>query len=171
MKGEERRIQIINRLKETGQPVSGGELAQLLHVSRQVIVQDIALLRAQKNDIIATARGYMLYYTDTSKVRRVFALSHTADQIKGELETIIELGGTVLDVIVEHPIYGQITANLMIETTQDIQNFLAQMDHQKSVPLMQLTKGVHLHTIEGKTERLLDLIAEALRKKGYLLTE
>ena len=51
MDGNKRRQAIIDILKNSLQPVSGTYLAKTLQVSRQVIVQDIALLRAGDYDI------------------------------------------------------------------------------------------------------------------------
>ena len=59
MNGEERRNQIVDILKHSSSPVPGTQLAQILDVSRQVIVQDIALIRAKNIDVFSTNRGYV----------------------------------------------------------------------------------------------------------------
>ena len=60
MTGSKRREELINTIKSSTSPISGKTLAQLYDVSRQVIVQDIALLRTAGYDIISTNRGYIL---------------------------------------------------------------------------------------------------------------
>ena len=69
MSGEERRNKLLHYLSDNDRPVSGTELAQKFGVSRQVIVQDIALLRSGHAEIIATNRGYLLY--DTAAQERI----------------------------------------------------------------------------------------------------
>ena len=59
MDAKTRRKEILNIIKYNMEPVSGSALAKKLNVSRQVIVQDIALLRAENNDIISTHKGYI----------------------------------------------------------------------------------------------------------------
>ena len=149
MTGEERRARIIEVLKSSEEPVSGAELAKRLGVSRQIIVQDIALLRAVNRNIISTTRGYLLYYQEIQKVNRCFLVRHTDDEIEDELCTIVDNGGKVMDVIVMHDIYGEITAGLIIKNRQDVYDFVEILKSQKTVPLKALTGGVHLHTVEA----------------------
>lgn len=171
MEGQERRERIIEILKAAKEPISGTELARKLGVSRQVIVQDIALLRAVNKNILSTTKGYMLYYQEKQKVNRCFLVKHTTEQIEEELCTIVDNGGKVLDVIVSHEIYGEISANLIIANRQDVYDFVERVKTKKSVPLKELTDGVHLHTIEADSEETLDKIERALKVKGYLLNE
>ncbi|NLP47069.1 MAG: transcription repressor NadR [Epulopiscium sp.] len=168
MTGQERRKKILEILKNTEKPISGSQLAKKMDVSRQVIVQDVALLRAERNEIIATPRGYLLSPYQSQKVRRVFMVCHDREGIQKELEIIIDYGGKVLDTIVEHPIYGELTPSLMVETRKDIQDFMHQLERHKTVPLLRLTHGVHFHTVEAKDEETLDLIEKELREKNYL---
>lgn len=169
MTGEERRKKIINILKESDDPVSGTELAKLLGVSRQIIVQDIALLRAVNRNILSTTKGYVLYYQEEQKVNRCFLVKHTDDQIQDELCTIVDNGGKVLDVIVMHEIYGEISTGLIIKTRQDVYDFVEKLKNRKTVPLKGLTDGVHLHTVEADSEVILDRIETQLKEKGYLI--
>ncbi|HML38385.1 MAG TPA: transcription repressor NadR [Bacillota bacterium] len=171
MTGEERRARIIEVLKSSGDPVSGAELAKRLGVSRQVIVQDIALLRAVNRNIISTTRGYLLYYQEIQKVNRCFLVRHTDDEIEDELCTIVDNGGKVMDVIVMHDIYGEITAGLIIKNRQDVYDFVEKLKSQKTVPLKELTGGVHLHTVEADSEAILDSIEKKLREKKYLIED
>ena len=170
MNGEERRNQIVDILKHSSSPVPGTQLAQILDVSRQVIVQDIALLRAVDKSILSTNKGYILFAEKDSKVRRTFCVSHTDDQIEDELNCIVDNNGKVSDVIVEHYIYGQITVDLIINSRKDVKDFLARLNspdnHDR--PLNGLTNGVHYHTVAANSEEDLDIIEEELKKRGYL---
>ena len=169
MEGHERREKLIEILKNSKEPVSGSELSKCLGVSRQVIVQDIALLRAVNKNILSTTKGYILYYQEKQKVNRCFLMKHTTDQIEDELCTIVDNGGKVLDVIVSHDIYGEISTNLIITTRQDVYDFVNKVKTKKVQPLKELTDGVHLHTVEADSEEILDRIEIALKVKKYLL--
>lgn len=168
MEGSKRREQLVKLLKEQTEPISGGELSRLLGVSRQVIVQDIALLRASEVTIISTTKGYLVYQNDLPRIKRVFKVKHSTDQIEDELCTIVDNGGKILDVLVAHQIYGEITTALIIRNRQDVYDFVKKVKEQKIVPLKELTDGIHQHTIEADSEATLDRIDKALREKGYL---
>ncbi len=169
MGGKERRAKILELLSTSVDAISGTELAKILGVSRQVVVQDIALLRATDKNIISTTKGYMLYVAETSKAKRCFLVKHTTAQIGDELCTIVDNGGKVLDVIVMHDIYGQIQADLNIKTRQDVYDFVEKVTERKTVPLKELTDGIHLHTVEADSEVILDRIEQELNKKKYLV--
>ena len=170
MEGEKRRQKLVSILTLADTPVSGADLAKKLGVSRQVIVQDIALLRAVNKNILSTNKGYVLYVPqkENSKVKRSFAVNHTKPQIKDELYTIVDCGGKVLDVVVEHDIYGQIMVDLILCNRLDVDEFVERIEHSKSRPLKVLTEGEHWHTVEADSEKILDKIGEKLREKGYL---
>lgn len=169
--GGHRRTQILQILKDHGSPLSGAALAKLLGVSRQVIVQDIALIRAENHNILSTNKGYVYRSEDgeTANPKRVFYVKHTTDQVLDEFLTILELGGTILDVAVEHEIYGQIRADLLIENPGDAHDFNKRLASCKDNPLKVLTDDCHYHTVAAPSERLLDLIQQELMLKGYLL--
>lgn len=171
MEGKERREKILEILSKESEPILGKELAKRLEVSRQIIVQDIALLRVANKNILSTIRGYLLYYEEKKKVNRCYMVKHTTEQIKDELCCIIDNGGSVLDVIVEHEIYGQISVDLIIKTRQEINDFVERVRTKDMVPLKKLTKGVHFHTIEAESEEILDKIEKILKEKKYLLNE
>jgi len=171
MEAAERREQILKILRNSHKPQSGSHLAEKLKVSRQVIVQDIAILRAGGAEILATPQGYLLTTALQRKIRRVLAAQHDADRTAEELETIVELGGKVLDVVVEHPLYGEIRGLLMLSDLQEVNEFVARYKESGAELLLTLTKGVHLHTIEAESEEVLERIAEALKKKGFLLSQ
>lgn len=169
MEGQQRREQLMKLLKESKQPISGTEFSKLLGVSRQIIVQDVALLRAVNKNILSTTKGYMLYYQEKQKVNRCFSVKHTTDEIEEELLTIVDLGGKILDVIVSHEIYGTISADLIITTRQDVFDFVEKIKTKKTIPLKELTNNHHLHTVEADSEKILDQIEAALKNKGYLI--
>ena len=167
MEGAKRREHLIKILHEATEPVSGTELAHLLGVSRQVIVQDIALLRATDINIFATTKGYLIYQTEQSRVKRIFRVKHTTEQIEDELCTIVDNGGKILDVQVTHDIYGEIGTALIIRNRQEVYDFVKKVKENKIVPLKELTDGIHQHTIEADTEETLDRIGRVLAEKGY----
>lgn len=168
MEGKKRRELLFNLLSESTTPLSGTLLAQKLNVSRQVIVQDIALLRAVNKNILATAKGYLLYRPEPKHATRCFSVHHTTSQIEDELCAIVDRGGRVLDVIVSHPIYGILSADLFISTRRDVYDFVRKVNIQQSVPLKELTGGQHFHTVEADSEEILDEIETLLNIKGYL---
>ena len=120
MNGEERREKLVELLKNTESPLSGTRLSRLLHVSRQVIVNDIALLRAANVDILSTNKGYLLSAPVSST--RVFKVCHATEDFEREMQTIIDAGGKIQDIIIEHPVYGKISAPLEIYSRNDIVN-------------------------------------------------
>ena len=168
MTGEKRRVQILQMLKEQGDPLSGTALARAFGVSRQVIVGDIALLRAGGADISATPRGYVLHH-DVSGILRKVATRHKSDQTEAELNAIVDQGCTVIDVIVEHPIYGQITGPLELSNRYDVSQFL--LRSAQTQPLSVLTEGIHLHTLSCPDEAAFTRVQNALRALGVLLEE
>lgn len=167
--GEARREQLLQMLRDSTAPISGSALARSLGVSRQVIVQDIALLRAVNKDILATTKGYVLYSQQTEACHRIYWANHSDDAIADELNTIVDNGGKVLDVIIEHEIYGQITANLILENRRDVAEFCDRLKHSNAKPLNIIAGGTHYHTVEARSEVMLDNIERALREKGYLV--
>lgn len=170
MTGEERRMKILQKLQETATPLSGTALAKAFHVSRQIIVQDIALMRAENYGIISTNKGYLLRSekTENTQPKRVFFVKHNTDQVLEEFQSVIELGGKILDVAVEHELYGQIRVDLMIETAADAADFYVKLQGCRDNPLKVLTDDCHYHTVSAPSEKLLDLIEAELRCKGLL---
>ena len=165
--GDLRRNQILELLRNAqGQPLSGSALGQHTGVSRQVVVQDIALLRTQGYPILATARGYLLSLP--SSCVRLFKVFHTNEETEEELLTVVDLGGTVEDVLVNHRAYGKLSAPLKIRNRRDVQSFLEQIRTGKSTPLLNITSGYHFHHISADSEAILDEIRDALREKGFL---
>ena len=171
MEGQERREHILKLLQTSTEAISGSQLAKMFGVSRQVIVQDIALLRAVNKNILSTARGYLLYCRENQKVNRCFPVWHNTSQIKEELYCIVDLGGKMLDVIVSHPIYGTISADLVINNRKDADEFVRKVEEKQTIPLKELTNDFHFHTVEADTIEQLDAIELALKNAGYLVTE
>jgi len=170
MTGEERRMKILSKLQEADTPLSGSALAKVFHVSRQIIVQDIALMRAENYGILSTNKGYLLRSkkTENTQPKRVFFVKHTTNEVLCEFKTIIELGGKILDVAVEHELYGQIRVDLLIETEADAVDFHNKLLACRDNPLKVLTDDCHYHTVAAPSEKLLDLIEQDLRDKGFL---
>lgn len=171
MISSERRNAILDLLKREGICIKGVELAKAFGVSRQVIVQDIALLRASGADIIATPGGYFVAAGKLDpSVRKTIVTKHVgADAMEDELLTIVDNGGKVVDVIVEHPVYGEIRGNLMISTRYDVEQFMRKIREDNAEPLSRLTEGVHLHTLEVPDEETYRRILEKLESKKYLI--
>ena len=170
MTGEMRRNQMLQLLKERSEPISGTVLAKTFHVSRQVIVQDIALMRAEQTPILSTNKGYLLRAeaVPAAQPKRVFFVRHTTAQVMEEFMTVIDLGGRILDVSVEHDLYGPIRADLLIENAQDAADFVERLAACRDNPLKVLTDDRHFHTISAPSEKLLDLIEGELRSRGFL---
>ena len=166
MNGNERRTEILKLLTESQGPVSGVSLARQLSVSRQIIVQDIALLRAAGNDILSMNQGYMIL--SKPKLSRVFKVIHEEQDVEEELNTIVDFGGIVKDVFVYHKAYGVLRAEMNIRSRLDIENFVEKIKSGKSNLLMNVTSGYHYHTVMADSEQLLGIIQDKLREKGFL---
>ncbi|WP_086445146.1 transcription repressor NadR [Candidatus Enterococcus lemimoniae] len=169
MDGIKRREAILLQLETTEKPISASRFAKEFKVSRQIVVGDVALLRAAGYEIIATARGYLLERAeDQQGIIRKIACQHSPAQTEDELLTIISLGGEVIDVIVEHPIYGELTGGLHIKIKKAITEFVENYEKNSTTLLSELTDGVHLHTIRCKDEVAFQQIKAALELKDIL---
>lgn len=166
MTGADRRKKIVSLMRVSDTPLSGSRLGKETNVSRQVVVQDIALLRTEGYPIISTARGY--YISETKQAVRLIKVYHTDEQVEDELTTIVDLGGCVLDVMVNHKVYGKVSAPLNVKNRRDVQKFVEDLKSGKSTPLLNVTSGYHFHKISAEQEEILDEIEDALRKKNYL---
>ena len=166
MTAEERRAAILQQLNEAAQPVSATVLAKSFGVSRQIVVGDVALLRAAGKDIAATPRGYVMGQEQTGLLRQV-ACCHSSRELEAELNIMVDHGCTVVDVSVEHPIYGQLTGALQLRSRYDVQQFVARA--ATTSPLSVLTKGIHLHTLACPDEECFQRVCGALADAGFLL--
>ena len=173
MKADERRNEILKRLNASAEPVSASALAAAFGVSRQIIVGDIALLRAGGENISSTPRGYLT--GDDSRrpqalLRRVACL-HDESLMERELQICIDQGCTVLDVIVGHPIYGQLIGQLSLTSRYDIDQFIRKINEEKAHALSELTDGVHLHTLQCPSQAAYERVLEGLSAAGILYTQ
>ena len=169
MRAEERRREIVARLMASKEAVSGGALSARLGVSRQIIVQDIAVLKAQGFEILSTHQGYVI--KTSPLVEREFKVRHTSAETRDELSRIVALGGTVVDVFVWHKVYGKIGATLNIFSNRDVDRFMEGIRNGQSTELMHITDGYHYHTVRAASEEALNAIEAMLQKKGYLTLE
>ena len=165
---EARRRAVAQILEEAEGPVSAAALARRFSVSRQIIVGDVALLRAGGADILATPRGYLLGGRGGG-VEHTVACVHTPEEMEAELNAIVDAGGEVADVIVEHPVYGQLTGILGVRSRYDVQEFLRRVAADSARPLSALTEGIHLHTIRCRDDKTFQRIQDSLRNAGFLL--
>ena len=166
MKGEERRTKLLDILSSSNSPVSGGTLSKELDVSRQIIVQDISLLRANGATIFSTNKGYLLQ--EEKKYSRVFKVYHSDDQVEEELSTIVDAGGQIRDVFVYHKVYGILKADMGIKSRRDIRSYMEEISSGKSSLLKNVTSGYHYHTRDAESEEILDAIQAELQQKGFL---
>lgn len=164
----ERRTQILNEIKNSRGPVPGSRLAEQYAVSRQVIVQDIALIRAAGHAILSTNRGYLLQAPVMAQ--REFQVNHTDEELEAELLTIVDLGGKVVNVTIQHKVYGRLEAPLGIASRRQVMDFLGEIREGKSRPLKNITGNDHSHLIEADSQETLDLIEQALRAQGILVS-
>lgn len=169
-----RRNQILKEISRAHAAISASALAAMLGVSRQVIVGDVAVLRAQGHEITATSRGYVLAASKHNDIKNQYlgtiVCKHAADETKAELYEIIDLGGTVVNVIVEHDIYGNITGPLNLKTRGDVDNFIARLSSSRDRLLLELSNnGIHKHTIACRDKGHFEDIVRALEAKQLLL--
>lgn len=169
--GDRRRQNILDVLAQADAPVPGAELAEKLQVSRQVVVQDVALLRSAGHDVVATNRGYLLSPSaapEPQRPGRLIKVRHAAEQTEEELDAIVDLGGCVDNVMVNHRTYGRVEAPLNIKSRRDVQRFLDDLAAGISSPLLTLTDGYHFHHVTADTPEQLDEIEAALAERGFL---
>lgn len=169
MSSKERREDIKAIFLESKLPIKGQELATKFNVTRQVIVKDIAILRAEGNNIIATPEGYLITRYENTRIRRVIAVNHDREDVYKELKTVVKYGGIVEDVIVEHPLYGEIKAILMIKNLNDVEKFNDKFDKSEVEPLFKLTNGIHIHTITVDSIEDMENILKELKNENILI--
>ena len=169
MTAKARREAILAELRRASQPLSAAFLADSFGVSRQIVVGDVALLRAGGEEILATPRGYLLRRGGEGRLRRTVACVHDAAGTERELNIMVDNGCAVLDVIVEHPVYGQLTGTLELRSRYDVQQFL--LRSAGAPPLASLTEGIHLHTLLCPDEEAFRRVKAALAGAGFLVEE
>lgn len=171
LQGKERREKILQWLMTSNSPLTGAELANRANVSRQVIVQDISLLKAKSHPILATSNGY-LYMNETAEngfITQVIACHHDSKDTREELYTMVDHGCTVKDVIIEHPIYGELKASIMVSNRAEVDHFVNRIETENAPYLLELTDGIHNHTITAREEWQIEHAMKALRDKGFLV--
>ncbi|MCQ2411900.1 MAG: transcription repressor NadR [Sphaerochaetaceae bacterium] len=173
MKATDRRDMILQTLQKADEEISATSLATTLKVSRQIIVGDIALLRAAGEDIISTPRGYVLstHETRTGEILRQIACVHNEQQMLQELQICVDQGCSILNVIVEHPVYGQITGQLMLKSRYDIDQFMEKVKAADAHSLSELTDGVHIHTLSCPSQAAYERVCESLKAAGILFKQ
>lgn len=168
MNTAQRRKEILQLLKDADMPVAARELAAKFEVSRQVIVQDMAVIRASTSGILSTTRGYVLQQEQDQCCLREFKVLHTQEQTADELNLIVDCGGRVRNVSISHRVYGRVTAEMDIRSRQDVSEFIQALENSRSTVLSTATSGYHYHLVEASSEERLDLIEEQLQKSGFL---
>ncbi len=167
MNAAQRRARILDELKAVQAPLSATVLAQRLSVSRQIIVGDVALLRAAGEAVTATPRGYLLERPLPGLARTVACL-HSGADMERELTLMVDQGCTVENVIVDHPVYGQLTGPLKLSSRYDISEFIRKVEQNSARPLSVLTDGIHLHTLRCPDEDTFQRTLAALEAAGFL---
>ncbi|WJV31548.1 transcription repressor NadR [Rossellomorea sp. AcN35-11] len=152
-------------------PITGGDLAKQTNVSRQVIVSDITLLKAKGEPIIATSQGYlyMPISNQDTMIERTVACQHRPERSEEELFLLVDHGVTVKDVKIEHGVYGDLTASIMVSNRKEVEQFMKKIEDTGASFLSELTDGVHLHTIMAPTEETLEKAERALQEAGFLI--
>lgn len=168
MTGLERRAEMIEQIQRSAVPLSGKSLAETYGVSRQVIVQDIALIRAEGTEIFSTNRGYVCQLP--VKASRVYYVQHDDSKIQEELNLIVDNGGRIEDVFIQHEIYGELRAELAIDSRKKTEDFIREIKSGKSSPLNTITSGYHYHTVTAESEEILDTIESELKENGFLVS-
>lgn len=166
-----RRSEILVILEQEEEPISAKKIANHFDISRQVIVGDIALLRAEGKEIISTPRGYILELEkkdNSGKYIGKIVCLHTVEQTEKELQIIVDNGGETMNVEVEHPLYGSISSSLRIRSRHDINEFMNKVKNKNTTLLASLTNGIHLHTIQCEDEHAFNRIQQELDEAGIL---
>lgn len=163
-----RHRKIIELLNSSEKPINGSRLGEIFNVTRQVIVKDIAIIRASGENIVSTNRGYIIPRQSNLLIKQIVCRHHSYEEMERELSTIIAHGGKVKDIIVDHPIYGEISTRLELASPSDVEEFIETTRAREGRPLSELTDGIHIHTIEVENEPMFEAIVADLKSLGYL---
>lgn len=166
-----RQERLLALLRDRLEPVPGGEAAERLGVTRQIIVHDVALLRAAGAPIASTPRGYCWNEKTPGLLRTVLSVRHEAAQTRAELYALVDAGLTVEDVQVEHPVYGLLTGSLQLSSRRDVDLFLQQIEGRRALLLSSLTGGQHLHTVGYRRAEDLECAVSGLRAAGVQVAD
>ena len=170
MKSIDRRDNILKLLLESTEPIKGSHIAKEYSVTRQIIVKDIAILRAKGKNIIATPDGYIINKNE-NKVKAIIAVTHSEEEMFDEMNIVIKYGGIIEDVVVEHPLYGEIKGMLMIKNYNELNKFIQKYKEQRAKLLSVLTNGVHLHTIAAENQENIDAIILELKELNFIVSD
>lgn len=162
---KDRQLEIIRILQDRTSPISGGSLAEKFGLSRQVIVKDISILKASGYQIKSNNKGYWL--SQSSKIQFIIKCSHRDEEIGDELNIIVDRGGEILDVFVNHKTYGLIKKELNIKSRKGVDVFIKSID--EATPLKNLTENIHYHTVRVDNEFAKESIENKLREQGILI--
>lgn len=169
MSAEQRRSQILACLCTAKEAVNAASLAARFSVSRQIIVGDIAVLRAAGSNILATPRGYLLRTgKENDGLIRLVACLHESCRMEEELDICVDHGCTVIDVMVEHPVYGQLQGLLEVSNRYEVDRFMKRVQEHSAHALSELTDGIHLHTLKCPDEETFARTKDALKTAGFL---
>ena len=168
MNTAQRRTEILKLLHQAEKPVAARALAAQIGVSRQVIVQDMAVIRASTPGILSTTKGYVLQQDKDSACTREFKVRHGQEQAAEELNLIVDCGGRVKNISISHRVYGRVSAEMDIRSRQDVNEFVQAINSSHSTVLSSATSGYHYHLVEAASQERLDLIGEQLEKAGFL---
>lgn len=171
--GEERRALLLKLLKNSPTPLTGSELAAEANVSRQVVVGDMTLLKARKEPIIATSQGYLYMKNDSPDpfFEKIIACSHPPERTEEELNLLVDYGVTVKDVKIVHPVYGDLTASIQVSNRSEVKQFIERVKKTKATYLLELTNGIHLHTITAASKKALQDAEDALKQANFLVAD
>lgn len=173
MNGEKRRAKIIEILTDADKPISGSNLAEQFNISRQSIVQDIAIIRAQGVNILSANRGYLINdfkkaSTNSEHPTKVFKVIHSPEDTEKELNIFVDFGAKVLDIFIYHKVYGRISVPLVLSSRLEVKQYMEKLSLGESSLLSNATSGYHYHTVEAKDEKILDMIQNELKENGFL---
>ena len=112
----------------------------------------------------------MIHSEDYPGVTKIFKCRHSDDQAEDELNCIVDQGGIVLNVFVNHKVYGRIQADMNIRSRRDVKNFIHDIHTGKSTLLKNVTSDYHYHTICADSEDILDAIEKELKNYGFLVS-
>ncbi len=124
------------------------------------------MIRAGGHEITSTNRGYVL--KEEPAVRRTFYVNHSDEALFDELVAVVDMGGKVINVMVEHKVYGKMEADLNIASRRQVNVFMSEIQSGQSSPLKNITSNDHAHIVEAESEEILNLIEEKFREMGIL---
>lgn len=168
MNTAQRRTEILKILKNREEPIAARTLAAQFGVSRQVIVQDMAVIRASTPGILSTTKGYVLQQDNDLCCSREFKVRHGQEQVSEELNLIVDCGGKVKNISISHRAYGRVSAEMDVNSRQDVSEFVQAINSSRSTVLSSATSGYHYHLVEAVSEERLDMIEQQLKIAGFL---